>query len=582
MGFSKKRLGDLLLESGVISSEQLDLALAEQRQNPEPLGRILVRRGLVSELSLLRVLAQQRDVPYFDLESASPSAEARSLLPDTVCEEHQVIPLLVRDGVLLLGMKDPDDVDALDLVRNYTRMRVEPVLVNEDRLMRLINGPTHVHDENEVVDNFVTQAMLDVASWDSFFGPQETSVLSEEDTAPVVGLVNQLLSDAIRMHASDVHIEPRSDRVDIRFRVDGHLLKVREIPRKLMPMIAARIKIMGELDIVEYRLPQDGRFSVRLQDRTVDLRVSILPNYHGQRIVLRILDRSSALKSLDHIGFSDHNLNLFRSLVRKPYGMFLVTGPTGSGKTTTLYGALCELQEITNNIMTCEDPIEYDIDGINQSQVFERIGLTFAAQLRAILRQDPDIILVGEIRDQETAETAIRAALTGHLVLSTLHANDAPSAIPRLIDMGVEPYLLSTSIIGVMAQRLLRVLCPHCKVERRVDESDIQLLCHYEAARNLTSSYHAAGCERCNHTGHMGRVAVHEILPITPEIAKLICVGAPVEQIREHAFEFGYRSMQEDAIDRVIAGQTSIEEAKRLIFFDAFHHEPAGASAHAA
>lgn len=582
MAFSKKRLGDLLLEAGVISKDQLEQALEEQRQNLEPLGRILVRRGLVSELDLLRVLAQQRDVPFFDLESESPSPEARALLPDSVCEEHQVIPIQVRDGVLLLGMKDPDDVDALDLVRNYTRMRVEPVLVNEDRLMRLVSSPTPANDESEVVDNFVTQAMLDVASWDSFFGPQEASVLSEEDTAPVVGLVNQLLSDAIRMHASDVHIEPRSDRVDIRFRVDGHLIKVREIPRKLMPMIAARIKIMGELDIVEYRLPQDGRFSVRLHDRLVDLRVSILPNYHGQRIVLRILDRSSALKRLDHIGFSEHNLTLFRSLVRKPYGMFLVTGPTGSGKTTTLYGALCELQEITNNIMTCEDPIEYDIDGINQSQVFERIGLTFAAQLRAILRQDPDIILVGEIRDQETAETAIRAALTGHLVLSTLHANDAPSAIPRLIDMGIEPYLLSTSIIGVMAQRLLRVLCPHCKVERPLDEANAALLCHYEGARQLKSSFHAVGCARCNHTGHAGRVAVHEILPITQQIAKLVCVGAPVEQIRELACEFGYRPMQEDAIDRVIAGQTSIEEAKRLIFFDAFHNEGTETAAQAA
>ncbi|HWA82391.1 MAG TPA: GspE/PulE family protein, partial [Fimbriimonadaceae bacterium] len=313
----------------------------------------------------------------------------------------------------------------------------------------------------------------------------------------------------------------------------------------------------------------DGRVAVHIDGRQVDLRVSVLPNHHGQRIVLRILDQSRSLKSLGEIGFRDRDLHLFKSLVGKPYGMFLVTGPTGSGKTTTLYAALAELRNVANNIMTCEDPIEYEIDGVNQSQVNEKVGLTFATQLRATLRQDPDIILVGEIRDGETAQTAMRAAMTGHLVLSTLHCNDAPSAIPRLLDMEIDPFLLSTSLIGVMSQRLLRVLCPHCKEERRPSGEDLDLLLSFGYGSG--SVWTPRGCAMCSGTGYKGRAPVHEIMPITPQLAKMIAEREQVEALREAA---GFVSMQREAIDMVADGRTSLAEAQRVVFFDVSHNTP--------
>jgi type IV pilus assembly protein PilB len=401
--------------------------------------------------------------------------------------------------------------------------------------------------------------------------PRSTKTVQKMDfdSRPIVNLVNNLLSEAIRAGASDVHIEPRSERVDVRYRIDGQMKKVSEIPQALLPMITTRLKIMAEIDIVEFRVPQDGRVTVQIDGRQVDLRVSVLPNYHGQRIVLRILDQSKSLKSLNEIGFRDRDLHLFRSLVRKPYGMFLVTGPTGSGKTTTLYAALAELREVTNNIMTCEDPIEYDIDGINQSQVNEKVGLTFASQLRATLRQDPDIILVGEIRDGETAQTAMRAAMTGHLVLTTLHCNDAASAIPRLLDMDIDPFLLSTSLIGVMSQRLLRVLCPHCKDEEIADGEDRALLEAYGFAAEPVGI--PKGCAMCSGTGYKGRAPVHEIMPVTPALARMIAEREPVESLRKAA---GFVGMQEEAIEMALAGLTSLAEAQRVVFFESPESRP--------
>jgi len=333
-----------------------------------------------------------------------------------------------------------------------------------------------------------------------------------------------------------------------------------------MPMVVARVKIMADLDVADHRLPQDGRIPVTLGKKQLDLRVSVLPCKHGARIVFRVLDRSSALKRLDELGFNDQNVSLFRSLIEKPYGIVLVTGPTGSGKTTTLYAALNEIRDEGTNIITCEDPIEYEIPGISQSQVHEKIGLTFAAQLRSILRQDPDVILVGEMRDTETAEIAIRAALTGHLVLSTLHCNDAAGAIPRLADMGVAPYLVATSIIGVVAQRLLRVLCPHCKRLEKPTERDRILMRVFE--REMDQVYTPVGCEMCLGRGFLGRMAVHEILPVSEEMTRTIISGATADVLRNQAVSLGFRPMQEDAFDRVQKGLTTFEEARRLIFFD--------------
>jgi type IV pilus assembly protein PilB len=384
--------------------------------------------------------------------------------------------------------------------------------------------------------------------------------------------VNQILIDAIRMGSSDIHLEPRENRVDVRYRLDGELQRVKELPPDIMPMLATRLKIMAELDIVENRLPQDGHMGVVLDGREVDVRISVLPSAHGQRFVLRILDKCFSLKALPELGMNEHNLSMFRSLITKPYGMILVTGPTGSGKTTTLYAALREIMRSTNNIMTCEDPIEYEIDGINQSQVNEKVGLTFAAQLRAILRQDPDVILVGEIRDRETADTAIRAALTGHLVLSTLHCNDSPSAVPRLLDMAIDPFLLSTCLIGVTSQRLVRTLCPHCRQPDDNPEEEVLLQSIFGDAKR-PPIFKPKGCPICFQTGYRGRTGVHELLPVAPEVASAIASRMPMPYVRQVAAAHGYEPLQVDAMRRVLQGKTSIAEAKRQVFFETWGAE---------
>ena len=549
-------LGELLVAHRSITQPQLRKALAEQQESGQPLRRILLSHRVVTEEGILKVVAAQSGIRPWHLERDAPHPDAIRQVPADLCRKRHVLPVKVRGDVLILAMRDPADMMAIEAVRTASGKRVEPVLADEDRLVKAIEA---AYGGKARMDDLVSEALGEAK--DSSSSKREQAMLSEADTRPVVGLVNQLLGDAIKLGASDVHIEPRAGRVDIRYRVDGRLQKVREIPIGILQMLTTRLKIMAELDIVEWRVPQDGRMSVGIDGRSVDVRVSILPNYHGQRISLRILDSSVSLRNLEEIGFSEPNLALFRSMIHKPYGMVLVTGPTGSGKTTTLYAALNELREVATNIMTCEDPVEYDIDGINQSQVNEKVGLTFALQLRAMLRQDPDVILVGEIRDKETADTAIRAALTGHLVLSTLHSNDAPSAVPRLIDMGVDPYLLSTSLIGVVAQRLIRKLCPSCRIESEIDLADI------EDSEDATV-YREGACKKCGNTGFKGRLSVHEIMPVTPSVASAITTQAPVEEVRRLAASAGFRPLQLDTLDRVLRGETSLKESQRHVFFE--------------
>ncbi|MFQ3668276.1 MAG: GspE/PulE family protein, partial [Fimbriimonadaceae bacterium] len=452
--------------------------------------------------------------------------------------------------------------DGLDVLRNLTGRRIEPCFALPEPLARAIEASSGYLAECETLDAFVQQAISemkpDVA--------RQENRIAEIESRPVVSVVNRILADAIRMGASDVHIEPHHDRVEVRYRQDGQMVKVRELPLGMMPMLATRIKIMSELDIVETRLPQDGRVTVEIDARSVDLRVSVVPNKHGPRIVLRILDRSISLRPLESLGFRIDNLALFRNMIRRPHGLVLVTGPTGSGKTTTLYAALDELRSETTNIMTCEDPIEYDIDGISQAQINEKVGLTFAKLLRAALRQDPDVILVGEIRDAETAETAIRASLTGHLVLSTLHCNTAISAVPRLLDMGVDPYLLSTCLVGVTAQRLVRRLCPRCATAARLDDEAREMM--ILAGADPEGARDPGACPRCMDSGYRGRVAVHEVMPIGGALSEAIASQAPVEHVRQLARQAGYRPMLADALYRVAAGETSIAEVKRMISWD--------------
>jgi type IV pilus assembly protein PilB len=565
MSNHRKRLGEVLVSLKLITEAQLTEAVEAQKERAEPLGKVLVRLGYLTEDLLLNALAAQYGVWPWRLDEIPADPAVARKLPKQACMQHQVLPVAIRGDLLLLGMVDPHNLDAIDLARNVTGMRIEAVLCDVDRLFRSIDSVFSTTKSSQATSELVDQALKDFRI-DPKARPQ-TNQISDVDTRPVVGLVNQMLTEAIREGASDIHVEPRADRVDVRFRIDGELRKMREFPISLMPMFTTRIKIMAELDIVEFRVPQDGRVAVVVDGRNVDLRVSVLPNHHGQRIVLRVLDKSHGLKSLDEIGFTGPNLDLFRNLVSKPYGMFLVTGPTGSGKTTTLYAALAELRKATNNVMTCEDPIEYEVDGVNQSQVFEKVGLTFARQLRAILRQDPDIVLVGEIRDAETAETAVRAALTGHMVLSTLHCNDAPSAIPRLLDMHIDPFLLSTSLIGVMAQRLLRKICPHCRTERMATPEERVLMEAYGVS--LTHVPAPKGCQHCGNAGFKGRTAIHEILSVPPPVAKVLAAKGSIEEVRNESMRYGYRPMQHGALEMVAKGHTSLDEARRVVFLDA-------------
>lgn len=565
----RKRLGEMLVERGLISEDQLAKAVEIQGEEKLPLGQILVRMGAVGDRTLLTFLAEQQDVKPWFLEDDPPEPDAISLLTLDACRKHQVIPLQDLRDVLILGMRNPNDFYAIDELQTLLRRQIEPVMVDEARLARALDDAYAERNVrgSEYVDDLVEQALQDFKTSRNSATVERVDIGDEDETMPVVSLVNQIISDAIRMQASDIHIEPRYDMLEVRYRVDGEMLKVREIPKALTPMVTTRIKIMASMDIVEFRIPQDGRIGVDLQDRVVDLRVNTMPNYYGQRIVMRILDRKMALKPLTDLGFSEHNLRLFQDMIRKPYGMVLVTGPTGSGKSTTLYSALAEIKNTTNNILTCEDPVEYELPGISQSQINEKVNLTFAALLRAALRQDPDIILVGEIRDQETVETALRAALTGHLMLSTLHCNDAPSAIPRLLDMGADSFLLSTCLIGCTAQRLLRRLCPHCK-EPYEDDEHRELVAEVLGHDRFGPLFKPMGCPRCYETGYRGRTGVHEILPITADVSDAIVAHEPIADIRRKGAEIGYVPMQIDAMQRVANGTTSVEEAKRMVFFD--------------
>ncbi|MCK6632831.1 MAG: Flp pilus assembly complex ATPase component TadA [Fimbriimonadaceae bacterium] len=562
---SPDRLGQILLDQRLISKAQLEEALEDQKTNPSPLGTILVTRGMITNDLLLRALAAQMGVTPWHLEADLPDSEVVDLIPLEVCEKYQVLPVRKQGDLLTLAMRNPLDFPAIDLVRKTTGLRIEPVLANAERLSKAVEDGTITKTRTRSMDTLISLAIQEFGS-DS--RGRESNKLGEEDTRPVVEIVNQIVGDAIQAGASDVHIEPRESCIEIRYRQDGELRTAREMPLALMPLIATRLKIIAGLDIVETRLPQDGRFDVEIDRRKVDLRVAVIPNHFGQRFVLRILDRRASVKKLTELGFNDENLGLFRAMVDKPYGMVLVTGPTGSGKTTTLYAALQELRKRTSNIMTAEDPVEYEIEGISQSQVNEKIELSFPELLQAILRQDPDVILVGEIRDAETAQTAVRAALTGHLVLSTLHCNDATGAVPRMLDLGVDPFLLSTSLIGVTAQRLVRTLCPHCS-EFVEDSEESDFIASVTGESNRKGSWHEVGCSRCRHTGFKGRMAVHELLAVTPDVASAIARQDAIETLRELAGRHGFRSLQEDALQRVLEGKTTLEEVKRQVFLTA-------------
>lgn len=549
----KGRLGERLIKAGVISEEQLELALKEQKRTGEFLGELLQHLGFVTEEAISSVLADQAGVSQIDLANYLIDAEVLNLVPEDFARKYKLIPLSLEDNRLTIAMANSFDVFALDEVQKMTHTYVDALSATESEVLNAIEQ--HYAMKGETSN--LLEEIIHLA---------ESGSISEEDLAkqsPIIRLVDQLIIQGVKDGATDIHFEPEEKTLRVRYRIDGILQSGPSIPKSLQAPTIARIKIMSDLNISENRLPQDGKIRFYIGKKRVDLRVSTFPTVFGENVVLRILDKSRLILGLNKLGFTVENLNKFKKLLINTNGIILVTGPTGSGKTTTLYSALSYINNMEKNIITLEDPVEYELPLICQSQINPKAGLTFATGLRSILRQDPDIILVGEIRDSETAEMAIRSALTGHLVFSTLHTNDSAGSIPRLLDMGMEPFLISSSLIGVMAQRLIRLICRNCKEPVEPEEEILEQL---NIERDGHRFFRGKGCKECNHTGYKGRFALFEILFISPAIKKLINERAESNLIQKTACEEGMTTLFQDALHRAFQGETTLEEVLRVTY----------------
>ncbi|HEY8185241.1 MAG TPA: type IV-A pilus assembly ATPase PilB [Pyrinomonadaceae bacterium] len=593
------KLGEILVRENLISPQHLREALDYQREHGGRLGFNLVKLGLVSDDMITAVLSRQYGIPSVNLDLFQIDSQVLHLIPQEVAQKYSVLPLSRVGASLTLAMVDPTNVFAMDDVKFMTGLNVEPVVVAEASIQQAIakyyGSSREIELSSIAVDDMVLDAAAvtkgtnggitnaDLVSLDTIDFDQDRtedievvedneeidlSTLSRiSEDAPVVRLVNVLLVDSLRRGASDIHVEPYEKELRIRFRIDGVLYDVMRPPLKMRDALISRIKIMSKLDISEKRLPQDGRIKIKVKvdnrSRELDFRVSSLPTLFGEKVVLRLLDKENLMLDMTKLGFEPESLVKFQRNISKPYGMVLVTGPTGSGKTNTLYSALQSLNTVQTNIMTAEDPVEFNLMGINQVQMKEQIGLNFATALRAFLRQDPNIVLVGEIRDFETAEIAIKAALTGHLVLSTLHTNDAPSTISRLMNMGIEPFLVATSVNLIQAQRLIRRICKDCKVEHPTPlEALVEVGFSAEEAKSM-KTYKGKGCTTCNNTGYKGRVGLYEVMEITDDIRELILIGASALELRKKAVEDGMITLRESGLHKVRAGITTIEEVIR-------------------
>jgi type IV pilus assembly protein PilB len=560
---SRPRLGERLISAGVISPTELEAAL--KQSNGKRIGEALVSLGVLQEAELLPFLAEQIEVPHALLREGMVDPLAASLLPRSLAETCLAVPLFhVRDR-LTVALADPQDLVSIDRIERVTGLRVRPVLALRNTIEDLI---PRVYGDGFQIDSVTADMEQDAVSLGDETLQLDINALggATADSSPVINLVSYIILQAVQQHASDIHIEAGPQHSVIRFRVDGMLREVLRPKRELHPALVSRIKVMAKMDIAEHRLPQDGRIHVVVAQRQIDLRVSTLPTVLGEKVVMRILDRSNVTFRLDDLGIPADQLSLMRELIGRPNGLMLVTGPTGSGKTTTLYSIIELLKSVERNIVTVEDPVEYRLDQINQVHANVATQMTFAKALRAILRQDPDIIMIGEIRDLETAETAVQAALTGHLVLSTLHTNDSASAVTRLVDMGVQPFKIAASLVGVVAQRLARKICPHCKGSYYPSQSLFDSV-RYRGDRNR-SFLRGSGCNKCFDTGFQGRVGIYELLKITPEMRDLICTSAPLEQIRECAKQIGCKTLAQEAISLAEQGTTSLEEILRVAVFE--------------
>jgi type IV pilus assembly protein PilB len=564
------RIGDMLVTKGLLSMEQLQAALKHQREQGGRLGSILVDLGFVSDDTIVTALCTQYDVPSVNLAHFQIDPEVIRLIPIETAIRYQVLPLKKVGTLLTVAITDPTNVLALDEIKFMTGYHVEPVVASQSAIRQAIEqfyGTEQTIELKKVYDELTAagEYELNLAAEAEEVNLSELQKSTSE--APIIKLVNIILGDAIRQGASDIHIEPFEKDFLVRYRIDGVLFKMMNPPLRLRDALVSRIKIMSKLDISERRLPQDGRIKIIInhngRKKDVDFRVSCLPTLFGEKVVLRILDKEKLPLDLTQLGFEPESLKKFDRAIKRPYGMVLVTGPTGSGKTSTLYTCLHKLNQPEVNILTVEDPVEFNFPGVNQVQTKEQIGLTFAVTLRAFLRQDPNIVLVGEIRDLETAEIAVKAALTGHLVLSTLHTNDAPSSINRLLNMGIEPFLVATSVHLICAQRLVRKICSECKV--RLDtplKAIVDIGFPPAMAKNIVV-YHGAGCPRCNDSGYRGRIGLYEVMEVSPTIQTMILTGANSAQIREKAKEEGMITLRESGLEKIRTGLTTIEEVLR-------------------
>jgi len=553
-----EKIGEILVRKGIVSRETLEKFLSVHKVTKEPLLKILLDNGIIDEVQQAQLLAEQWGFEFIDLAKYPIEKEILRFTDPEKAKFYGFFVFKKEGPVYHIAIADPTNIDTIDYLRLAYGSNVKFYITPKSAIIQTI-------EKYYELENVLKKAEEEF---------DEVEIVQEEENdlsrlrqlgedAPVVRLVNSIITQAIVEQASDIHVEPMEDSVRVRYRIDGILQERQRLPKRIQAGIIARLKIISNMDIAERRIPQDGRISLKYEGRPIDFRVSSLPSIYGEKIVLRILDKTSSIKPLEQLGFSEENLKKFENIITQPYGMILISGPTGSGKTTTLYSILNRLNTPAKNIITVEDPVEYQLKGINQVQVNEKAGLTFASALRAILRQDPNIILIGEIRDKETAQIAIEAALTGHLVLSTIHTNDSASIPTRLIDMGIEPFLVASSLIGATAQRLIRKICPKCKEPYEPPQDVLEHLGF--KLESGVSFYRGAGCDNCNHTGYKGRVAISEILPITPEIQRLILKQASSKEIMAEAKRQGMKTLLDDALSKAAEGITTLEEVKRVV-----------------
>lgn len=566
----KLKLGDVLMKAGAITEQQLMEALAEQKKTGIQLGKILVHKHYLTEDQLIESLSRQLGVPIIDLQDINPEQDAINKVKENVARRHQVLPIGIKNGRLQLAMSNPLNLFAIDQVTIQAGMEVDVMITSEGDIEKGIQDYYGVAASIQaavkslgLADMRREQARATVAQ-----APAPGAVPEVAD-APVARLVEMLIKQALDDNASDIHIEPSEKDLRIRYRIDGVLFEATKPPKSVESALISRIKVMANMDIAETRAPQDGGFSIAVSGREIEMRVSSCPTIWGENVVLRILDRSKLLFGLDDLGLLGAGRDKFQAMLKNPYGVILVTGPTGSGKTTTLYAALSQLNRPNVNIKTIEDPVEYRLDGIRQTQVNPKANITFATGLRSLMRQDPDIMMVGEIRDQETAEIAIQAALTGHLVFSTLHTNDAPGALSRLGDLGIEPFLLASSLTGVLAQRLVRRICKLCKESYEATQEERQRLYPDEAAPPVAILHRGKGCRACRKSGYSGRLGIFEVLTVNDPIRELILGKAPPMAIRERALaQQGMETLRLDGLNKVLSGTTTLEELDRVTFID--------------